>query len=99
MLFDWDNGNIEHIALHGITPEEVEQGIENDPLDVGVVLRNGEMRTVHLGETDAGKVLVVITTERDNMFRVVTARPAKRKERAFYSKHKAAINDHDPKDP
>lgn len=99
MQFGWDKGNIEHIALHGITPEEAEQVIENDPLDAGVVLRNGEMRTVHLGETDAGKVLVVITTERDNMFRVVTARPAKRKERAFYSKHKVATNDHDPKDP
>lgn len=99
MLFDWDNANIEHIALHGITPEEAEQVIGNDPLDAGAVLRNGEFRTVHLGETDASKVLVVVITVRDTLYRVVTARPATRKERAFYSKHKIATNDQDPKDP
>jgi uncharacterized DUF497 family protein len=35
-----------------------------------------------------------VVTERKSRYRVVTARPAKRKERAFYSKHKAANNDH-----
>jgi uncharacterized protein len=99
MQFQWDNANIEHIALHGVSPEEAEQVIENEPLDAGAVLRNGEMRTVHLGETDAGRVLIVVVTERDGMYRVVTARPADRKERAFYSNHKAATNDQDPKDP
>ena len=96
MQFDWDNGNIDHIALHDVTPEEAEQVIENDPIDAGAVLRNGEMRTVNLGETDAGRVLVVVVTERGGMCRVVTARPADRKERAFYSNHKATTNDQDP---
>ena len=99
MEFDWNAANIEHIALHGITPEEAEQVIENHPLDAGAVLRNREARTVHLGETDGGRVLVVIITERDGMYRVVTARPADRKERAFYSNHKAATDDQDPTDP
>lgn len=57
------------------------------------------MRTVNLGETDAGRVLIVIVTERDGMYRVVTARPADKKERAFYSNHKAATNDQDPTEP
>ncbi len=94
MEFDWDPANIDHIARHGVTPEEAEQVIQNDPLDAPAVLRNGETRTVNLGETDAGRVLVVVVTERKSRYRVVTARPAKRKERAFYSKHKAANNDH-----
>jgi uncharacterized DUF497 family protein len=99
MQFQWDNGNIEHIALHDVTPEEAEQVIENDPLDAGAMYRNGEARTVHLGETDAARVLVVVVTERNGMYRVVTARSADRKERAFYSNHKAATNDKDPTDP
>ena len=31
MLFDWDESNINHIALHGVTPEEAEQVLQNDP--------------------------------------------------------------------
>ncbi len=99
MQFHWDNGNTEHVARHAVTPQEAEQVVENDPFDAGVVLRNGETRTLHLGETDAGRVLVVIVTERDGIYRVVTARPADRKERAFYSNHKAAANDQDPTNP
>jgi uncharacterized DUF497 family protein len=99
MDFDWDSANIEHIARHNVTPEEAEQVIQNDPLDAPAELRNSEKRTLHLGETDAGRVLVVVVTARNSMYRVVTARPAKKKERAFYSKHKAATNDQDPTDP
>jgi len=99
MQFLWDSGNIDHIALHGITPEEAEQVIENNPLDAGALLRNGEARTLHLGETDAGRILIVVLTERDGMYRVVTARSARRNERAFYSNHKASTNDQDPTDP
>lgn len=99
MQFHWDNGNIDHIAHHKVTPEEAEQVLENDPIDAGAVLRNGEKRTVHLGETVAGRILIIVVTERDEMYRVVTARPAKRKERAFYSKYKAATNDQDLTDP
>lgn len=91
MDFDWDSANIEHIARHGVMPEEAEQVIQNDPLDAPAVIRNGETRTVHLGETDSGRVLVVVVTERNSLYRVVTARPANRKERVFYSKHKGNI--------
>lgn len=99
MDFDWDSANVEHIARHNVTPEEAEQVIENNPLDAPAVLRNSETRTIHLGKTNAGRVLVVVITDRNSMYRVVTARPAKKKERAFYAKHKAATNDQDPADP
>lgn len=93
MLFDWDSANLNHIARHKVTREEVEQVIGNDPLDVGVVIRNREPRTIHLGETDSGRVLFIVVTGRNDMYRVVTARPAKRKERTFYAKHKATLRE------
>ena len=30
--FDWDHHNIAHIARHGVTPEEAEQVLANDPV-------------------------------------------------------------------
>jgi uncharacterized DUF497 family protein len=53
-----------------------------------VNLRNGEERTAQLGETDAGRVLLVITTWRDEKVRVVTAYPVGKKLRELYSKLK-----------
>lgn len=43
-MYDWDELNIGHIALHGITPGEAEQVIGNEPLDLEVQFRNGEKR-------------------------------------------------------
>ena len=75
-MFDWDSANTNHIARHGVTPEEAEQVVLNEPLDIEVVLRNGEQRIVQVGETDAGRILVVVTTMRAKRIRVVTAYPA-----------------------
>lgn len=91
--FLWDNGNIEHIALHGVTPEEAEQVIENEPFEVGKVERNGELRIVQVGETDAGRLLLVAVTYRAERVRVVTAYPASRKFRKFYDQEKDKTND------
>jgi hypothetical protein len=61
-MFDWDEFNIGHIARHGITPQEVEQVLRNDPADGGSQNVHGEERTVDVGATDAMRVLAVITT-------------------------------------
>lgn len=34
--FDWDEANIRHVARHSVLPEEAEQVILNDPVDVGM---------------------------------------------------------------
>ena len=34
--FDWDEANIGHVARHGVLPDETEQVILNDPLDLGM---------------------------------------------------------------
>jgi uncharacterized DUF497 family protein len=98
MDFLWDNGNIDHIALHGVTPEEAEQVIENEPLEIGKVERNGELRIVHVGETDAGRILLVAITYRAEQVRVVTAYTAGRKFRRFYNEQKVQANDPDLED-
>jgi len=43
--FDWDKENIGHIAKHQVTPDEAEEVILNDPLDVSFDPEmNGEER-------------------------------------------------------
>ena len=98
MPFVWDAGNIDHIARHDISPEEAEQVVENDPFDITRYLRNGEERLNQVGETDAGRVLVVVTTQRGEDTRVVTAHPADRDMRALYAQMKEAANAGDAED-
>ena len=98
MPFVWDTGNIDHIARHDISPEEAEQVVENDPFDIARYLRNGEERLNQVGETDAGRVLVVVTTQRGDDTRVVTAHPADRDMRALYAQMKEADNGGDSED-
>jgi uncharacterized DUF497 family protein len=75
-LFDWDEDNIRHVAEHGVTPEEAEQVLINDPADGGVQNQDGEDRYVEVEVTDALRVLVVISTNRGELTRAVTAYPA-----------------------
>jgi uncharacterized protein len=32
--FDWDEYNLSHIARHGVTAEEAEEAVMNDPLEM-----------------------------------------------------------------
>jgi uncharacterized DUF497 family protein len=84
LSFDWDDGNIGHLALHQIAPEEAEQAIQNRPVDLEEHLRNGEERTVQIGETDAGRILIVVSTMVGKRIRVVTAWPAKERFRRYF---------------
>jgi uncharacterized protein len=98
MRFDWDTANTEHIARHDITPEEAEQVIESEPVEIGRQNRNGELRILHLGKTQAGRVLIVAVMARGELARVVTAYSANRKFRKFYAEEEAASHETDPKD-
>ena len=83
--FDWDEANIDHAARHNVQPDEAEQVILNDPLDVGMEIVEGEERYLNLGVTFQGRVLLVVTTWRDNRIRVVTAfEPIKRLIKFYY---------------
>jgi hypothetical protein len=43
-LFDWDRVNLDHIAEHNVAPEEAEEAILDEPLDIGFDVINGEER-------------------------------------------------------
>jgi hypothetical protein len=90
-MFFWDKDNLSHIARHHVSKDEAEQVIQNDPLDLERQIRNREQRLLHLGETNAGRVLFVVVTLRDKMLRVVTAFPANRKARKFYAEQKQGL--------
>ncbi len=77
----WNNWNIEHIARHGVTPEEVEEACLSDFL----VLIGKKGRVLLLGLSQAGRMLaVVLHDEGEGVYYPVTARSASRKERRQY---------------
>lgn len=86
--FDWDEANIAHIARHGVTQEEAEEVIENDPLELKPQLIEGEERFPNIGLTDTGRWLVVVLTERGTKARVVTAFEADKDLIALYIREK-----------
>jgi uncharacterized DUF497 family protein len=83
--FQWDQANIGHIARHGVEPAEAEQVILNDPLDLTFEASDGEQRVAQLGEANSGRVLVVVSTWRGDLIRVITANPAGKRLSNFYA--------------
>jgi uncharacterized DUF497 family protein len=82
--FDWDRANKSHVRRHGVLPEEAEQVILNDPLDVGIEVVEAEERYLNLGATRRGRILLVVTTWREDRVRVVTAFEPSRRLVDFY---------------
>jgi uncharacterized DUF497 family protein len=62
--------------------------ILNRPIDLESHLRGGEERVVQIGETDSGRILVVVSTTHDKKIRVVTAWPAKERLRRYFQTQK-----------
>jgi uncharacterized DUF497 family protein len=81
--FDWDTGNLEHIARHNVSVAEVES-LFQFPRYEEPELVNEEERVWALGVTEGGRCLTVVYTVRSGRIRVVTAHPANRSSRRFY---------------
>ncbi len=90
-LFDWDDANIGHIAEHDVTPEEAEEAMLGDPLDVGYDVINGEERSSHVGETNEGRILWVVMTFRGERMRVVSAFEPGKKWKIFYLEQRVGL--------
>ncbi len=82
--FDWDHANRAHLARHSIVSAEAEEVIINRPVDLESELRNGEERVAQVGETDAGRILIVVTAMRGKKVRVLTAWPANKIFRRYF---------------
>ena len=84
LQFDCSEDNLAHLDRHDILSAEAERVILNRPLDLKSELRNSEERVPHIGETDAGRILVVVTTMVGERVRVVTAWPASKNYRRWF---------------
>jgi hypothetical protein len=71
--FNWDVGNIGHLARHGVSPGEAEEAI----LDPNAILLEiqewDEERVESVGATSGGRILVVVFTWRGEAIRPITA--------------------------
>jgi uncharacterized DUF497 family protein len=91
--FDWDQWNIQkNEAKHGVSRLEAESAF----YDSGYRLyqdakysTSGEARYILYGRSLENRVLMVGFTARGAQLRVITARPASRKERQIYERKKA----------
>ena len=82
--FEWDDNNIEHIARHGVFPDEVEDmAFDDDPW-----IKKGRKRTRYmLGYTVAGRYLfVVYSLKGKGIARVITSMDMDNKTKKLYKK-------------
>lgn len=85
--FDWGLGNFEkNQKKHQVTRWECEQLFFNEPLVIFDDEKHSksESRRFALGQTDLHRKLMIVFTMRNNLIRVISARPMSRKERKYY---------------
>ena len=76
-MFEWDDGNVDHLAEHGVAPTEAEEAFaDRHGFSVPAYSTPTELRGAVVGATEAGRVLFVVYTQRGDRIRVVTARDA-----------------------
>jgi hypothetical protein len=91
-LFDWDDANILHLAEHDVEPEEAEQVILADPIEMGYDKSDlGEDRWSYLGQTLQRRILQVVITVRGEKTRIVTAFEPIRQLKLLYWKSRAGL--------
>ena len=82
----WTTERIEHIARHGIKPEEVEEACFNEN-DVPLVRSGKENLHYVFGKTDSGRFLfVVVKSIRPGEVRLITARDMNAWEKSYFKK-------------
>ena len=77
----WNDWNKNHIAIHAVTFDEVEEVCKGQPIPSETY--GGRVRLI--GATKKGRMLTVILAPKgEGAYYTVTARPASRKERRLY---------------
>jgi len=86
--FEWDSGNAwESVDKHGVSCEEAESVFAQNEV---LVLKDErysqmEMRWHAFGESNRNRLLSVTFTVRENLLRVISARPMNKRERKTYA--------------
>jgi len=87
MDFDWDSDKAaENVAKHGVTFEEA-ASIFSDALAITFPdpdHSEDEERVLTFGTSSQGRLLAVISTERSDTLRIISARTTTRRERGIY---------------
>lgn len=93
--FIWDSWNIQHLARHNITPDEVEAVCHNQP----IVLRGQQKnRLVLIGETEENLILVIVLEANGKgKYYPITAYPAEKQDITLYKRLKGGENYEDKK--
>ena len=90
LQFDWDAGNIGHLRRHWVTPEEFEELLLNEPLELEYETETGEERYKSLGSTLKGRVLIAVWTVPGWADTAITAYPAARRQQRLWVLHRGA---------
>lgn len=87
LKFEWDARKTRaNLVKHGVSFEEAATVFgDSRSLTIPDPAHSvTEARSITLGRTDAGRMLVVVHTERGDQLRLISARPASRAERKTY---------------
>lgn len=87
--FEWNRANIDKsFEKHGITPNQSEEIFLDEDLKVIRDIKHSqkEKRLIAIGKTFENKILFIVFTIRKNKIRIISARPANKKERRNYEK-------------
>lgn len=90
--FQWDAGNAtKSWTKHAVSQPQCEQVFFNAPLVLAADSAHSaqETRYFALGQTDEGRLLLVVFTLRGTLIRVISARPMSRREREVYANAQA----------
>lgn len=94
--FEWDQGNkTKNVAKHGILMAEAEEVFKSGlalPLGVQIKPPQDEQRLGIIGPSFSGRLLQVAFILREGRVRVISARPAHRKERRQYEENLRKIS-------
>lgn len=85
--FEWDKGNLDkNYKKHGISANVAEEAfLDEQAIIVRDIKHSGkEKRFIVIGKTTENKVLFVVFTVRKDKLRIISTRPANRKERDKY---------------
>ena len=87
LAFQWDTNKArQNIRKHGVAFEEAAT-VFGDPLSLTIEDPLGcpsEERLITMGQSSAGRILVVVHTAQASNIRIISARPATRSERKVY---------------
>ena len=75
LRFHWDVHHVGHVARHNVQPEEVEQALSGEIVDLDYhITEDGDERWTVMGQTTAGRLLVIVwTIIDDGFYRPITA--------------------------